>query len=75
MSHADDVIINGERAMELYRKAARERDEARETLRDRFAMAAMTGVIAPTQGTWNANRVAQSCYQIADAMMVAREAE
>lgn len=48
-------------------------DTEQPTLRDRFAMAAITGVIAPTQGTWNAIRAAQSCYQIADAMLLARK--
>ena len=57
-------------AKEFYIKRSKEMECI---LRDQFAMAALTGVIAPTMGTWNANKVAQSCYLIADAMLKQRE--
>lgn len=48
-------------------------DENRETMRDRFAMAALTG-LAAHRGTvhWNAEMMARNAYVHADAMLVAR---
>ena len=45
------------------------------TLRDQFAMAALTGLLA--NAGWNAERqlIAQSAYEFADAVVLAREAE
>jgi hypothetical protein len=42
------------------------------SLRDQFAMAALTGVIR-TFGGFNPDAFAKSCYKMADAMLAARE--
>ena len=45
------------------------------TLRDQFAMAALTGISAISQqGNWESKpNIAEWCYQMADAMMEARK--
>lgn len=55
----------------FYRKKEEERKElAREQLRDQFAMAALTGMLA---ANYSGDRVAKSAYQIADYMLEARK--
>ena len=55
--------------------------EDRNILRDKFAMAALTGIIAAREGVnsaafcWEANEVAEDAYDLADAMLKAREAK
>ena len=54
----------------------RELAAARETLRDRFAMAALTGALANCEMTapaCYAKSIAEDCYIIADAMQEARK--
>ena len=49
------------------------RKQARAELRDRFAMAALTGLVSdPECGRFTAAVVADSAYEYADAMMKAR---
>lgn len=43
------------------------------TLRDQFAMAALTGVVMDDNGTLVPRRIALAAYDIADAMMEARK--
>ena len=45
------------------------------TLRDYFAAAAMQGMLASPDGDRHIERYAASAYQIADAMLAAREAK
>lgn len=42
------------------------------TLRDQFAMAALTGMLA---ANYSGDRVAKSAYQVADYMLAMRKAE
>jgi hypothetical protein len=42
------------------------------TLRDRFAAAAITGLLAESKGP-DPNILAQNAYQLADAMLAARK--
>lgn len=55
----------------------RELAAAREMLRDRFAMAALTGTIAAVSDIGEAavfsDSIANDCYRVADAMMEARK--
>jgi hypothetical protein len=52
--------------------------EAGADLRDQFALAALTGLCAMHDATgmwsWTPDSAAQTAYQIADAMLVARQA-
>jgi len=43
------------------------------TLRDQFAMAALTGVMASVTGDNQASDLAAFCYAMADEMILARE--
>lgn len=45
----------------------------RPTLRDQFAMAALTGIVMDDNGTLVPRRIALAAYDIADAMMEARK--
>ena len=45
------------------------------TLRDQFAMAALTGIMANHESWGNAQERAERAYEIADAMMKEREAK
>lgn len=48
--------------------------EAQPTLRDRFAVAALTGYLSNSNYTdYIADRAAEKCYEYADAMIKARE--
>jgi hypothetical protein len=52
----------------------REKAAARAELRDRFAMAALTGLVSdPECGRFTAAVVADTAYEYAEAMMRARE--
>jgi hypothetical protein len=59
------------------RHLERELAAARETLRDRFAMAALTGYLAswaPHEEPCEfSSSIAEDCYRLADAMMEARK--
>ena len=44
------------------------------TMRDQFAMAALTGVLVENLANANVDAVARAAYQYADAMMEARDA-
>lgn len=82
-----EVITNLNTVRAENRRLAREKAEARENLRDRFAMAALTGELATISGAERAaveiaaaasglttvDHVANTCYKIADAMLVARK--
>lgn len=57
----------------IIKNLERERDALRETLRDRFAMAALTGWIACPETSGMFDGAARECYQYADAMMEARK--
>lgn len=55
---------------------ARELDTARETLRDQFAMAALTGLLsAPWAAEWDWAKTLKSAYEAADAAILARQTE
>ena len=43
------------------------------TLRDQFAMAALTGLLSDPGTKYNADRLAKNAYDIADAMLAERE--
>lgn len=45
------------------------------TLRDEFAIAALTGILARSSRTQNDEAVAEDAYEIADAMLEARKAK
>lgn len=49
------------------------RSEVREVLRDRFAMAALTGLVANTHLGESITGHAENAYAFADAMLAARE--
>lgn len=59
------------------RNQERELAAARETLRDQFAMAALTGYLASfepmDEPSEYASSIAIDCYRLADAMMEARK--
>lgn len=51
-------------------------DGARVAIRDQFAMAALTGLCAdPGTGGHTTDKMARTCYALADAMLAAREAK
>lgn len=83
-----EVITNLNTVRAENRRLAREKAEARENLRDRFAMAALSGEIASTSTEESAGAIARAaiatgrepalhiaitCYELADAMLAARK--
>lgn len=71
MTHDTDMLECQVRNLE------RELAASRETLRDRFAMAALTGYLASFEPTEEpseyATSIALDCYRLADVMMEVRE--
>ena len=56
-----------------YSDLRREMREMREGLRDKFAAAALTGLLSVCRGDATADECAKFAYRNADAMLVARE--
>lgn len=64
--------------IEMHRKAERivealEKDKERQRLRDQFAAAALTGLLASMQKNAYAEEAASHAYEIADVMLAERE--
>jgi hypothetical protein len=69
MATLKDILTSPER-LEAEMKA-----EVRQRLRDQFAAAALTGLLAGFQNGKSCDSYAQEAYEVADAMLRARQQE